>query len=328
MERSDGKPVGRESREDVVLDVVDALSLNQRVEWERCEKLATPANRRALDNLRALARAFTGDEAAGEASPADGSATRAGAFWRRAALALIAVAAVEVGATLVLLPWAWGDYHRIHGELAVYQATKLVGHAAAAFLLLAAGRRGQALEKAFRADPIDTMLEDYRPLTTSDVLRFDVHWLGRGGEAGHIEPLQPTNRMRTRPLRILRGFLHRLDAGFNTPEGVEAGQETASHVARPGHGLVTVVTSGGGIVDGTGRVGGFAWKNALRRQDGSLRLSAKNRIYRCWGLTSESTPFWDGPSGPFAWLTPNDRFVLADLDGWGCRVLVDAMWHD
>ena len=46
-----------------------------------------------------------------------------------------------MGTTLVLLPWAWGDYHRVHGELAVYMANMLVGHAAAASLLLAAGRR-------------------------------------------------------------------------------------------------------------------------------------------------------------------------------------------
>ena len=134
-------PPGREDNDDVVLDVADALSLNQRVEWERCEKLVTPANRRTLDNLRALARVFSGDEATGDASPADDSANRASAFWGRAAQALIAVAVVEVAATLVVLPWTWGDYHRVHGELAVYEAIKLVALATAAFLLLTAGRR-------------------------------------------------------------------------------------------------------------------------------------------------------------------------------------------
>ena len=135
-----GPPAGREERDDVVGDVADALSLNQRVEWERCEKLATPANRRALGNLRALARAFTGDEAARDALAGEGSETRAGAFWRRAAGALMAIAAVEVAATLALLPWAWGDYHRVHGDLAVFHATKLAGLATGAFLLMAAGR--------------------------------------------------------------------------------------------------------------------------------------------------------------------------------------------
>lgn len=58
-------PPGREDNDGVVLDVADALSLNQRVEWERCEKLVTPANRRVLDNLRVLARVFSVGEAAG-----------------------------------------------------------------------------------------------------------------------------------------------------------------------------------------------------------------------------------------------------------------------
>ncbi|MCY4661120.1 MAG: serine/threonine-protein kinase [Acidobacteria bacterium] len=134
-------PDGRDDRDDVLLDVADALSLNQRVEWKRCEKLATPSGRRALGNLRALARVFAGGEASGDASPADGSAIRASAVGRGVARALVAIATVEVGATLLLLPWAWGDYHRVHGELAAFLANKLVGHAAAAFLLLAAGRR-------------------------------------------------------------------------------------------------------------------------------------------------------------------------------------------
>ena len=52
---------------------------------------------------------------------------------------LIAIASIEVAATL-LLPWAWGDYYRAHGELAVFMTTKLVGQATAAGLLLWAGR--------------------------------------------------------------------------------------------------------------------------------------------------------------------------------------------
>ncbi|MYK88072.1 MAG: hypothetical protein F4018_06835, partial [Acidobacteria bacterium] len=71
----------------------------------------------------------------------DGSTEPAGAFWRRAAQALVAVAVVEVAATLVVLPWAWGEFHRVHGELAVYEVTKVVGLATAAVLLLVAGRR-------------------------------------------------------------------------------------------------------------------------------------------------------------------------------------------
>ena len=136
---SDGMPADSEERDDVIEDVADALTLNQEVQWERCEKLATPAERRALGNLRTLARAVTGVEP--EASPTAVAASRGRAVVRRATQALVAIAAVEVAAALMLLPWAWGDYQREHGELAVFMATKLVGHAASAGLLLFAGRR-------------------------------------------------------------------------------------------------------------------------------------------------------------------------------------------
>ena len=186
----------------------------------------------------------------------------------------------------------------------------------------------RALEKAFATDPMDRMLQDYRPMTATDVLRFDVHWLGPVGRPGRIEPLHATDRMRVKPLRILRGFLHRLEAGFNTPSRVKAGEGTASHVTRPGHGFVTVITSGGGIVEGTGRMGGFAWNQALKRvRDGTLRSAAQDRICDAWGFSSRPAPFWGGPSGPFAWVRPDNRFVLADRDGWGCPVLLDAVWR-
>ena len=112
------------------------------------------------------------------------------------------------------------------------------------------------------------------------------------------------------------------------PCRVEAGEGTARWVKRPGHGFVVDITSGGGVVDGTGRLGGFAWHQSLRRlRDGTLTCAAQDRICCEWGPTSASLPFWRGPSGPFAWLTPDNRFVLADLDGWGCPVLLDAVWR-
>ena len=38
----------------LLLDVADALTLHREVQWDRCERLATPANRQVLSNLRAL----------------------------------------------------------------------------------------------------------------------------------------------------------------------------------------------------------------------------------------------------------------------------------
>ena len=134
--------------------------------------------------------------------------------------------------------------------------------------------------------------------------------------------------MNVKRLRILRGFLPRLEAGFNIPERAKAGEEPAGHVRRPGHGFVTEVTSGGGIMDGTGRMGGFASNQALRRvRDGTLKSAAQDRICDAWGFSSQTVPFWKGPSGPYAWLRPDNRFVLADLDGWVCPMLLDAVWQ-
>ena len=121
----------------------------------------------------------------------------------------------------------------------------------------------RALQRAFAADPMDRMLPGLpaddgggRPAVRRPLA-------GPGRPPGRIEPLHATDRMKVKPLRILRGFLHRLDAGFNTFRRVNAGEGTASHVKRPGHGFVTEITSGDGILDGTGRMGGFAWNQAL-----------------------------------------------------------------
>ena len=121
----------------LVADVADALTRNEEVQWDRCARLATPSNSRALDNLRALAGAFRDRMAAG-AAPADplfGSR-----LVRRAAQVIIAIAAVEVAAGLILLPLAWEDYLRAHGDVAVFLATMFVGHTVNAGLLLIAGR--------------------------------------------------------------------------------------------------------------------------------------------------------------------------------------------
>ena len=44
----------------LLLDVADALTLHREVQWDRCARLATPANRRVLDNLRELSGLFAG----------------------------------------------------------------------------------------------------------------------------------------------------------------------------------------------------------------------------------------------------------------------------
>ena len=137
--------MGEDNRDDLVVDVADALTLDQRVQWDRCARLATPANRQVLDNLRAFSTVLAGRRAAGDASPtwATGSEPFAGAFVRRAVYAIAAFAAVEVAATLMLALWGWDDVHREYGELAVFLATLVVAHVATACLFLLAGRHDQ-----------------------------------------------------------------------------------------------------------------------------------------------------------------------------------------
>ena len=128
-----------ENPDAIIVDAADAVTLNQDVQWERCARLAAPASRGALDNLRTLSRAFASGHGAGRApvNPAlSDSEPYAGPFVRRVLNALVAIAAVEVVAGLALLPWAWGDYHRQHGEYAVWMTNLLVAHAATAGLLL------------------------------------------------------------------------------------------------------------------------------------------------------------------------------------------------
>ena len=67
---------------------------------------------------------------------------------RRAVHALTAIAAVEVAAALVLLPWNWEGFFSGHGDTSVFLAIRLVGFVAGACLLLFAAvreRRTRAL---------------------------------------------------------------------------------------------------------------------------------------------------------------------------------------
>ena len=134
----------KENPDDVVVDAADAVTLSQDVQWERCARQATPVGRRALAKLRVLSRAFAGGHAAGPRmlrSLAAGPESYAGVYVRRFLGVVVGIAALEVAAALLLLPWMWGDYHRDHGDVARFLTIQLAGHAATACLLLLAGRR-------------------------------------------------------------------------------------------------------------------------------------------------------------------------------------------
>ncbi len=134
----------RDDSRDIVDDAVDAVTLNQDVQWERCAQLATPPERRTLGTLRTLAPLFTAGDGADRASPPSATGVAVPFASRPAARVvhlLMAFAAVGVAAALLLLPWRWEDYHRAHGDLAVFMVFVLVGHASSTGLLLVAGRR-------------------------------------------------------------------------------------------------------------------------------------------------------------------------------------------
>ena len=134
----------RDDSGDIVDDAVDAVTLSRDVQWDRCAQLATPAQRRALWTLRTLVPIFTGVDGADRASSSSSAAPAVpfpGRFARRVVLLLMALAAVGVATALMLLPWRWEDYHRAHGDLAVFMVFLLVGHGSSAGLLLLAGRR-------------------------------------------------------------------------------------------------------------------------------------------------------------------------------------------
>ena len=141
-----------DDRDDLVGDVADALTLDQPVQWERCARLAAGAERAQIENLRVIERVLASRPAAGPAAETVPATRFYGrAVVRHAVHALIAIASLEVAATLLLLPWAWGDYYRAHGELAVYMTTKLVGHAAGAGLYAKTGRPSIPPEQLLRA---------------------------------------------------------------------------------------------------------------------------------------------------------------------------------
>ena len=130
----------------LVIDVADALTLNQDVDWDRCVREATPAERRRLDNLRLVAGVLAGApprEHSTAGVSATGSRLPAGVFARRAVQALIAFAALEVAASLTLGLWGWDDFRREYGGLALFLATLVVAHTVTACLFLFAGRRDQ-----------------------------------------------------------------------------------------------------------------------------------------------------------------------------------------
>ena len=132
-------------RDDLVVDVADALTLHHEVQWDRCERLATPANRWVLENLRAFSGVLAGGRSGtGDAWPGwagSRSAPFAGPLVRAVVYALITFAALQTAASVGLIGWGWDTLYRENGDLHVFASILLVGPSLAACLLLFGGRR-------------------------------------------------------------------------------------------------------------------------------------------------------------------------------------------
>ena len=121
--REKARRMGEEERDRLVVDVADALTLSQDVDWDRCAREATPASRRTLDNLRLVADLLADFRAQGEAAAGEtalGSHLPGGVFVRLAVRVLIAFAALWVAALVSLGLWGWNDFRREYGALASY----------------------------------------------------------------------------------------------------------------------------------------------------------------------------------------------------------------
>ena len=132
-------------RDDLVVDVADALTLGQKVPWERCDRLATPANRWVVENLRAFGRILAGGRSgAGGGWPGRAGSEPApysGRLVRAVVYALVTYAAVQTAVTVGLFWWGWNTLYEASGELQLFVSTLLFGHAATACLIFVGGRR-------------------------------------------------------------------------------------------------------------------------------------------------------------------------------------------
>ena len=138
---------------------------------------------------------------------------------------------------------------------------------------------------------------------------------------GYVEPLFRTNRMRVRPLRVLRGVP--VPAGRRGIAKPETDPVVWQHVDRPGHGSSTTWTTR--TESGTGRATSAIspWKpHAFRKRGEGMTCAVQSKICSTWGWSTNNTGFWDGPSGPYLWERSDGRFIAADHDAWGDPALI------
>lgn len=119
-------------RDPLLFDLADAVAANQDVDWDRCVRRAPPGHRRALDNLRAVARVFAAlvPRPAGR-SPVAGRDSFAGAFARRGLCAAHAIAGLTFALRerILVRLHAWVDPRGVDHRNALAAATSALAQA-------------------------------------------------------------------------------------------------------------------------------------------------------------------------------------------------------
>ena len=94
----------------LLVDVADAITSNQEVDWNRARGASRPGHGRALDNLRVLSEVFATHRRQGAVSASLSRERHGTAFARLALGSLVALSALQVAAALVTTAWSWGSY--------------------------------------------------------------------------------------------------------------------------------------------------------------------------------------------------------------------------
>ena len=125
----------------LLLDVADAVASSQQVDWDRARGSARLDQRRSLDNLRDLSEMFTsvGARTPGVPDTAVSSDPPGTMFARFALGTVVALATLQVAATLATLPWSWAP--RMEQPFGPLRMLTLVSLSACALLLFVGGRR-------------------------------------------------------------------------------------------------------------------------------------------------------------------------------------------
>ena len=142
--RRQGRMAEKEGRDRLIVDVADALTLDQEVDWGRCAREATADTRRKLEQLRVVADVRSASRARGEAAAdeaAAGFGPPGGVLVRRVEQALVAFSALWVALLFVLGLWGWNDFQQEYEGYTPYAGSVVLGYAATACLFLLAGRR-------------------------------------------------------------------------------------------------------------------------------------------------------------------------------------------